>query len=93
MGKKELENRLLEDQDENIQTFIESRSAQKLFDEFFVEVFWDKAKEFLAYPESLRTMDDEEQVEVLMDYALGRFLDEYGSGYIREARSRRRRFA
>lgn len=35
---------------------------------------------------ALRTMTEEEQIEELMDYALGLFLEQYAQSYIAEAK-------
>lgn len=78
----------LKNHDAEIQEMIESRAAQKFFDEeVFVNGFWELATGFITHPsdpeESMRTMDEEDRVELLMDYAFGRFLREYAMSFIR----------
>ena len=75
----------LREQDKNMQTAIESRTAQKLFDESMSEqVIWDLMTEFVAYPQMMRTATEEEQVDEIRDYFIGMFFSQYAEGYIRQ---------
>lgn len=79
----------LADNEENIQTFIESRTAQKIWDdgygamtESIVMSIIDSSRNFISFPESYRGAQEEDFIEAVDDYVIGRFLDRYASAAI-----------
>lgn len=81
----------LREQEQNMQTAIESRTAQKLFDDVFTrEVIYDLMTEFVAYPQLLRTATEEEQVDEVRDYFIGMFFEQYAMSYIEQYKATRK---
>jgi hypothetical protein len=83
----------LKENEENIQKFIESRQAQKLFDDGtapmdnIVTAVITAVRDFISFPTEVEdTPEEEDFIAAIDDFVLGRFFDEYCTGYIREAR-------
>jgi len=74
----------IQENDSNIQTFIESRQAQKIWDDGRGdgESVVNASRDYLSFPDSFRTASEEDLIEAIDDYVIGRFLDEYGSSSI-----------
>lgn len=78
----------IQENDDNIQTFIESRTAQKIWDDGrgdgsnIIDMIINASRDFITFPESFRTASEEDLIMSIDDYLVGRFLDEYGSSAI-----------
>lgn len=86
--KKAMKAYLVE-QEANIQTMVESRAMQKLWDRM-VEEFEDELREFIAYPDTLRSVSEEDMVMEITDYAFGQFVKQYGADLITMAKATER---
>lgn len=80
--------RYIQENDDNIQTFIESRQAQKIWDDGrgngdnIIDSIITASRDYLTFPDAFRTASEEDLIQSIDDYVIGRFLDEYGSSAI-----------
>ena len=78
----------IQENESNIQTFIESRTAQKIYDDGrgtgdnMIDSILNASRDFLSFPDSFRTASEEDLVEAIDDYVIGRFFDQYASSAI-----------
>lgn len=78
----------IQENENNIQTFIESRQAQKIWDDGrgdgdnIVDSILTASRDYLTFPDSFRTASEEDLIMAIDDYVIGRFLDQYGASAI-----------